>query len=167
MILSATGHRPKRLGGFSKAAHSRLIDFANRCILRYDTEVEGIVGCALGWDQAVAQALLDQGHILHCAIPFDGFDALWSPEQRKSLDILLGKALTVHTVCHDIKTEHLAIEALMKRNRYMVDISNVVLALFDGSRSGTQNCVKYAEAKHRKVDNVWDKWQRYCIKRPI
>ena len=115
----------------------------------------------------MAQAFLDQGHILHCAIPFEGFNAAWSLEQRRALDKLLDRALTVHTVSHDVDSEYQAVPALMQRNKYMVDISNKVLALYDGSRSGTQNCVKYAEAKHREVDNVWDKWQRYCIKHPI
>ena len=38
------------------------------------------------------------------------------------------------------------------RNEYMVDLSDKIIAVWDGSyKSGTVNCIKYAEAQNKKV----------------
>ena len=37
---------------------------------------------------------------------------------------------------------------MQKRNEYMVDKCDILLAVWDGSAGGTNNCVKYA----RKLD---------------
>ena len=38
------------------------------------------------------------------------------------------------------------------RNRWMVDNSDLVLAVFDGKKEGgTWNCVKYAKSKNKEI----------------
>jgi uncharacterized phage-like protein YoqJ len=49
-------------------------------------------------------------------------------------------------------------DKLQKRNIWMVDRSTAVLALWDGSKGGTANCVKYAEKVSVPVFNVWPGW---------
>lgn len=34
---------------------------------------------------------------------------------------------------------------MQKRNEYMVDHSDKVIAVWDGSKSGTKNCIDYAK----------------------
>ena len=42
------------------------------------------------------------------------------------------------------------------RNEWMVDRSNLVIAVFNGQKSGTKNTVDYAKRKGVKVVNVLD-----------
>ena len=37
------------------------------------------------------------------------------------------------------------------RNQYMVDNSNIVLAVWNGSSGGTANCVRYARSKNKEI----------------
>ena len=40
---------------------------------------------------------------------------------------------------------------MQKRNRYMVDNSDIVIAVWDGTPGGTENTVRYAEKLGRKI----------------
>ena len=43
---------------------------------------------------------------------------------------------------------------MMRRNRYMVDNSSVVIAAFNGSSGGTLNTILYAMRKKREVIQI-------------
>lgn len=43
----------------------------------------------------------------------------------------------------------------------MVECAEIILALFNGEKGGTFNCVKYAQKRNKLVYNVWDKWLEY------
>jgi O-acetyl-ADP-ribose deacetylase (regulator of RNase III) len=43
---------------------------------------------------------------------------------------------------------------MQKRNEYMVNQCNELIAVFDGTQGGTANCVKYAEEKGKKIVTV-------------
>ena len=52
-----------------------------------------------------------------------------------------------------------------KRNEWMVDHGDVLLAVWDGSSGGTSNCVEYAEKKSRpiyRIDEKQKKWGWYA-----
>ena len=40
---------------------------------------------------------------------------------------------------------------MQKRNEYMVNESDKVIAVCDGSKSGTYNCIKYAENQNKEI----------------
>jgi uncharacterized phage-like protein YoqJ len=44
------------------------------------------------------------------------------------------------------------------RNKWMVNKCNKVLALWDGSKGGTGNCVSYALSVDRPIENAWKRW---------
>lgn len=46
---------------------------------------------------------------------------------------------------------HYTANCMMKRNRYMVDHSDAVIAVWNGSKSGTGNTVRYAMSSGKKV----------------
>ena len=54
-VHSFTGHQPDKVGGYSPNAQKRLISYAMDVLVRANTEI-AVVGMALGWDQAVADA---------------------------------------------------------------------------------------------------------------
>lgn len=43
---------------------------------------------------------------------------------------------------------------MQKRNEYMVDLADKVIAVLDGSKSGTGNCVKYAKQVGKVVIRI-------------
>ncbi|WP_188052008.1 hypothetical protein [Azospirillum sp. Sh1] len=47
------------------------------------------------------------------------------------------------------------------RNEWMVDHSDRLLALWDGSQGGTANCVRYARGLGRPIDNLWSEWEKF------
>ena len=45
-----------------------------------------------------------------------------------------------------------------RRNEFMVDHSNLVIAVWNGEKSGTKNTIDYAERKGVKVVNLLDSY---------
>lgn len=43
------------------------------------------------------------------------------------------------------------------RNKWMVDKSDIVIAVWDGSEGGTNNCVQYATENKKRIINLWKK----------
>ena len=41
-----------------------------------------------------------------------------------------------------------------KRNEYMVDLADKIIAVWDGSNGGTANCVRYAEKKGKDIIRI-------------
>ena len=50
---------------------------------------------------------------------------------------------------------------MQKRNEWIVDNSLRLLALWDGSKGGTANCVTYARYGRREIKNVWPEWSEW------
>ena len=43
---------------------------------------------------------------------------------------------------------------MQKRNEYMVDLADKVIAVWDSSKGGTANCVKYAEKVGKEIIRI-------------
>lgn len=43
---------------------------------------------------------------------------------------------------------------MQKRNEYMVDLADRVIAVWDGSKGGTANCIKYAEKVGKEIIKI-------------
>lgn len=152
MILAATGHRPDKLGGYASKTHWRLIALA-RDYLSDRQPSAVIVGMALGWDQAVAQAAIDFNIPFTAAIPFEGQERRWPETSQARYHGLLDRAASV-----EIISPYCDILAYQHRNEWMVDRADEIAALWDGSWGGTFNCVRYAEKVGKPVENLWPKW---------
>ncbi|AXG66578.1 putative ssDNA binding protein [Dickeya phage vB_DsoM_JA33] len=160
MILGFTGHRPNRLGGFTPCAKKKLYRFAHRILLKLDTDVTIVQGCALGFDQAIATAAIEQGHKVISMIPYLGFNARWPVESVFELDGILNRSSEVR-VCIDKETFELIDNpafALNFRNEKIVDEADTLFALACGAPSGTQNCVDYALRQNKRVVYLWRDW---------
>lgn len=155
MILSFTGHRPNKVGEDGNPIPAGLVmlaaDFLNaarpeRCI----------VGMAQGWDMSVAYACTKLHIPFTAAIPFKGQQDVW-PEHARALYTML--------VNHSLATPHIVAPGgysagkMSLRNGWMVDNSDAVIALWDGSRGGTGNCVKYARMKGKPLLNLWPSYE--------
>jgi hypothetical protein len=49
-------------------------------------------------------------------------------------------------------------DKLQGRNEWIVDNVNLMLALWDGSKGGTYNCIQYCNKKNIPWVNLWDSW---------
>ncbi len=171
LIVSGTGHRPDKLGGYSAEARQKLESFAEKIVIQLKPK-KLYSGFAQGWDLALAEAAVRCGVPLIAAIPFGGQEYLWPAEAQERYRTLLRKAATVRLVCEG----GYAAWKMQRRNEYLVTSSNLVVALWDGSDGGTANCLRYAEKSGRKMlempealiaaecmpgglTNVWDQWK--------
>lgn len=153
-IVSVTGHRPDKLGGYEITARRAVGAFAAEQLLQLAPD-RVITGMALGWDQAVAAACIILDIPFVAAVPFEGQERRWPQESRERYHRLLSHADERVVVCDDFVP---AVKALQKRNEWMVDRAEEVIALWDGSFGGTHNCITYARKKGVPVRNLWDQW---------
>lgn len=160
MILAVTGHRPEKLGNdYSENAQLKLIDFAIRELSKLKLD-KVITGMAVGWDQAVAVAALELKIPILAAVPFSGQEKLWPKESRDIYNAILKHELVdSYIVCPG----GFASWKMQKRNEWMVDNCNILLALFDEKvkTGGTKNCVEYASKQNKKIINIWKEWVNY------
>lgn len=146
-----TGHRPQKLPfGFreedAQCMHfkSVLCSEIKRMICFYGV-THFISGMALGTDMFAAEAVLklkmNYPHItLEAAVPFEGQYLCWSSALQMRYHRLLAQCDFV-TVLQQKYDAH----CLERRNRYMVDRADYVLAMWNGTPGGTANTICYAE----------------------
>lgn len=169
MIYGFTGHRPPNLGGYSKEAKQKLYNFAHQTVrvhldpeygYRHGQDNKAIVGMAQGWDMSVASACYTLNVPYIAAVPYPGQELVWPDEDTKTLyRCLLESAEKVVYVSSS--TGGNATAALHKRNQYIVDNCERLIALWDGTRGGTWNCLQYAATKKREYKNVWSDWRNF------
>lgn len=152
MIVAGTGHRPDKLGGYSKEIEDRIFLIA-RDALDVLKPTMVISGMAIGWDLALARAALHLKLPLHAAIPFYGQEKKWPRNVQALYKDILRKCSAFTCVSEG----GYAAWKMHKRNEWMVDNSNVLLSLFDGlNEGGTAACIRYALSKEKDIYNVWD-----------
>lgn len=165
ITFATTGHRPDKLGGYSNEAQDLLYSFADFLVVNIlsfkGINPKFISGMAIGWDQAVASACIKNDVPFIAAIPFEGQEGMWPHESKLKYDNLLEKAEDVIYV----NDPGYKPWKMQKRNEWMVDNSDRLLALWDGSAGGTSNCVKYAEKRERPTLHLWDVWEHFKIER--
>lgn len=161
MILAGTGHRPDELGGYDKNSWFKVYRFAGDFLRREKESITTVIsGGAQGWDMALALAARMNQIPYIMAIPFLGQEKLWPKTGYYSQEVyntLKEHAYKVVTVCPG----EYAAWKMQKRNEFMVDQADVVLALWNGTAGGTANCVEYAAKKGKKIINLWDEFQKY------
>lgn len=158
MILSVTGHRPPSLVGGYRDCNRYLIPIAEVALSRIQPE-KVLTGMALGWDQTIAYVCWCLNIPFVACIPCDDFGSNWPSESRIRYRLFLDRASEIVLVNEG---EYEAWK-MLKRDDYMVDNSDSVLALWSGiQHGGTFHTVQYALAHGKTVDNCWeayaDRW---------
>lgn len=156
ITICGTGHRPPKLGGYSDAVYRRLIDLALVALEHYNPDVV-ISGMALGWDQALADASIYMGIKTIGAIPCKGQHKRW-PLKSQERYIAMVKKLSEYHVLSETYTP----SCMQDRNIWMVDHSDAVLAIWDGSTGGTKNCIDYAVSERKPIYNLYQDWRELC-----
>ena len=153
-VFSGTGHRPPKLGGYQ--IQPVLVDFAEMTLIKLGA-TKVISGMALGWDQALAEAAVNLGRPWVAAIPFSGQESKWPQASQDKYHALLAHASDQVLVSQGGYSP----QAMQIRNQWMVDNADWVLALWNGSRGGTYNCIQYASEQGVSIANVYKPWVKF------
>ena len=110
-----------------------------------------ISGMALGIDQICAEVVLElkARHpeiTLECAFPCETQAVRWSESQCERYYRIAEQCDKETMLQH-----HYDKDCMQKRNRYMVDSSDIIIAVWNGKPSGTGNTVRYAQEQEKTV----------------
>ena len=151
-----TGHRPDKLpwGLDENSAECRKlrIEIAIQLEALHSAGIAHFIsGMALGCDLLFAEAVLAMREeyddvTLEAAVPCDSQANSWPEEQKERYNAILSSCDTVTFVQHQYTPG-----CMLRRNRYMVDSSSVLLACFNGSSGGTMNTLLYARRQGVKT----------------
>ncbi len=153
-IYAGTGHRPEKIGGYDEQTSRRLVRFA-RDWIAMAAPSHIISGMAVGWDMTLAHAAVLEGVPFTAAIPFAGQEQRWPEASQRRWDALVRRAAAVEIV----SSGGFSAQAMQRRNEWMVDRADRIVALFDGSSGGTANCIVYAQRVGKPVRNLWSQWK--------
>ncbi len=152
-----TGHRPQHLPfGFNEADNrcNKLKQVLKEKII-YLIENENvsyfISGMAIGVDMYSAEIVLDLKEkypniILECAIPCETQSYKW-PKNLKNRYITILEKCDKKTIIQ----KYYSYDCMNKRNQYMVDQSDFIIAVWNGKPSGTGKTIKYAKDKNKII----------------
>jgi uncharacterized phage-like protein YoqJ len=118
-----------------------------------------VSGMALGWDTAIVQACLHLGLPYVACIPFRGQESRWPSSSRDAYHEYLRKAANVIVCSSGAYSSY----KMQIRNERMIDMAlqfgpgpnnSILLAMWDGSSGGTENCLLYARTRMETI-NGW------------
>ena len=137
-----TGHRPEKLTADSEAIKALLAAEIDAAIA--DGITVFITGMARGVDMWAAELVLarratNPGVTLSCAIPYEGFEKKWADTWRDLYQSILAQANG-----SKVFQPRFTYASFQERNRWMVDHSERVIAVFNGEKGGTKNTLDYA-----------------------
>ena len=160
MICCVTGHRPK---GFPFPRDNDNLFYMKYCITLYDKVKELIFegvdcfisGMAEGVDIDFANIVLllrneDYNITLEAALPYP-------PRPHKIITEYIEDFECILTMCNKktIVSNNYYKGCMQKRNEYMVDKADIVLAVWNGKKEGgTWNTIKYALSKNKPISYI-------------
>lgn len=153
--ICVTGHRPDKLFGYNNndPRYNTLRSALDQAITAATQKgsVTAYTGMALGVDTIFAEECLKlkkQFDIkLVAAVPFKGQEGKWQEPSKKHYHDLLSQ---VDEIVY-VSDPGYAAWKMQKRNEYMVNHSDLVIAVFDGTAGGTANCVNYAKSQNKQI----------------
>lgn len=151
-----TGHRPEKLSISEREVKIALQKEIRLAIA--DGINVFITGMAPGvdiWAAEIVLKLREQEELplkLIAASPHPGFENRWSIDWQKRYAVIMSKSDFIKEVSTRYSSGRYQI-----RNEWMVDHSARVIAVWNGSPSGTKNTIMYAKRKGVPVINILDK----------
>lgn len=152
-----TGHRPRKLPWGYDETDPRCFalkrSLAEQIIQLADAGyTDFFSGMAEGADTWTALAVLDlkkenPALRLHCVLPYRGQANQWSASARRLYFSILEKSDDLVYMSRGY-----SVECMLKRNRYLVDHTACLLAVYNGERrGGTAMTVRYAQKLGRRI----------------
>lgn len=150
-----TGHRPDKLSETENEVKLLLEKAIDDAIS--DGCTTFISGMAMGVDIWAAEIVIERMTTnsrlnLICALPHPNFEKRRSETEITRYKNIIASANDVVEV-----NSHYYTGCYQVRNEWMVDRSSLVIAVFNGKKSGTKNTIDYANRKFVKVVNVLER----------
>ena len=156
-VCCFTGHRSQKLPFRFNEQDERCIKLKEALkeeieqIIEENGVTDFISGMAIGTDIFAAEIVLGMKKRypqlwLECAIPCENQAAKWREADRDRYFDIISRC-DKETLLQTRYTPN----CMQNRNKYMVDKSDYVIAVWDGTPSGTGNTVRYAEKCNKKV----------------
>jgi uncharacterized phage-like protein YoqJ len=172
-VACFTGHRPNKLGTGYSITNNRVKTYSNLMLPTIVKLIEEksvdtfITGGALGVDQIAywtIHKLQRQGYRIKniLAIPYKDQPKIWRNTElvrwyyemiRRADEVVFVDTLPNYKIPHVPEGVHHNLK-LQRRNEYMVDRSDYVIAVWNGSPGGTENCVKYALRLKKNIVHI-------------
>ena len=151
-----TGYRPQKMPFGFDEEDLRCIDFKQRLGCTIDALIWSgychfMTGGALGFDTFAAEAVMSKRRkypwvTLEVAVPFDKQPDRWEAFSQDRYHWILEQADIVTWISHEYTKG-----CLFKRNCYLVDNSDLLIAAYDGQPGGTAQAVAYARSRRREI----------------
>lgn len=155
--ISATGHRPPKLGGYEPCEKHRAIRRHMRAVLQKLQDQYKDLTLYSGGANGIDQFWMEVGHYLKLPVvailPFPSFSSLWPQSGQDHLKELLDKCQEVRYTHGDseITSKVQAAQAMISRDKELVDACDLLVAYWDGTRGGTAHTVEFARQAKRDI----------------
>jgi len=151
LVITITGHRPDKLGGYEtpNPMYSLVVKGLADAFEKLKPDYV-ITGMGLGVDQWGAEIALNMSIPYVAAVPFDGQDSKWPPRSKAKYAWLISRAYQKYVICPG----EYAAWKMQRRNEWMVNSCNLVVAVWNGTPGGTYNCVTYAAAQGKPIEYI-------------
>ena len=157
MYCCFTGHRPENLPWISNESDSRCIELKKLLYTAVEQSVadgyrDFFCGMARGIDTYAAEAVLSLAKkhpdiSLHAILPCPGQSDNWNEKDRLRYNKLLERCAD-KILISPLYTD----TCMLTRNRYMVDNSDRLIAVWNGYfRGGTAYTVRYAKKQNKEI----------------
>lgn len=160
MLCAFTGHRPEKLPWGEDESDLRCVALkvrisqAVRYLVNqgYRNFACGMArGCDFYFAEAVFAAQLWQPDIhLYAFLPCPEQASHWSAADRSRRELILKKCSKIYMV-----EQQYSEGCMLRRNRVMLERSNHLISVYDGSGGGTGAAVRYAEAIGIPITPLW------------
>lgn len=166
--IAVTGHRPKGLNKVMKYRnvnddkYVEYISLMQSTVMQYATNGYDyfISGGAIGVDLDFARAVIDTKFLLNklnktkieleMALPCTDQDKKWNAEDKARYQKILLRADKITLV-----SDKYSFDCMQKRNEYMVDNCDKLLAFWNGEQSGgTWNTIQYAKKVGKDIEII-------------
>jgi len=154
-----SGYRPEKLPWGPDEGDVRCVALKGKIILSAERMIHSgfrhfICGMARGCDTYFCEAvlLLREKHTditVEAAIPYEMHGSAWREDDRERYRGLVGQCDFATYVSREYSRN-----CMLRRNRYMVDNSSVLIAVFDGKPGGTQATLNYAARRGLEVIEI-------------
>jgi len=151
--IAFTGHRPNKLGSYNPMHPSRVLlreEIWGKVKSISSGEMHFITGGALGVDQDAAMIAYQNWIPFTVAAPCLNQEKKWTLESQTSYRKMCSLAAKVVYVTQQEYT----MTCMQERNKWMVDNCDLLVAVWDGTKGGTQNCIRYAVSVGKSIHHI-------------
>lgn len=166
-VCAFTGHRPYKLPflldendiHYTQLKEALTTEIIERIKDGYSKFISGMAwGSDILFAELVLELKREYSHIkLVAAIPHEGQANYWNEDWRNRYFSILEKADEVHML-----SQRYMKGCMDKRNRWMVDQSSYLIAVWNGELGGTKNTIAYAQRKGLTISYLGQS-NNYCV----